>query len=735
MKDSYRKTNFILLIALIYCVSIIGVYAASDKSLTDDWKYDASSTGSFGQQNGFLSGSPSFYNSESFLLVILILFILSGILWFVLSIILIVKGSPIIERGVTRINPKRVLGIILLCGPFILFGLIMILWLVLLFSSFWPLLILIPLLLLAYFIFVIIYVIKNKIESIFKIALISLIVVVLILLFFFIIGSIRGPVGAAVKSTNGANYMNAPMVMDSAVMKSENIGFSTGGAKDVNNFRQNINNSYIPLSTDITYEGLFYDYFFDTGQTEECTRLFCPSYSYAVSKDPLSNQSDYYLSVGLNSGVKESDFKRKKLNLVIVLDVSGSMSSPFDRYYYDQLRGQRIPFEEETTESDYNKRKIDLAKESVVGLIGHLNSDDRFGMVLYDDTAYLAKPLSLVGETDMEKIKSHIMEIQPRGGTYFESGMKMGAGLFEDYKNSNSDEYENRIIFLTDAMPNIGDTTESGLIGLTKKNADDRIYTTFIGMGVDFNTELIEAITKIRGANYYSVHSSNQFKTRMDDEFEYMVTPLVFNLQLNLESKGYKIEKVFGSPEANEATGEIMKVNTLFPSKTEGGMTKGGIIILKLKKLSPDASMKLKVSYEDRNGKSNSSVSEVDFRNKVPNFYENSGIRKAILLSRYASLIKNWINDERKGLEAQTKVVSSINEQTGISIPLEPELNKWERQSVYLHVSEQYRKIFTDFSVYFEEEVKAIDDPSLVQELELLKKLGSYNSMSDIPIY
>ena len=64
---------------------------------------------------------------------------------------------------------------------------------------------------------------------------------------------------------------------------------------------------------------------------------------------------------------------------------------------------------------------------------------------------------------------------------------------------------------------------------------------------------LIKRITKVRGANYYSVHSTKEFKTRMDDEFEYMVTPLVFDLQLSLTATGYEIEKVYGSPSADKS--------------------------------------------------------------------------------------------------------------------------------------------------------------------------------------
>ena len=41
------------------------------------------------------------------------------------------------------------------------------------------------------------------------------------------------------------------------------------------------------------------------------------------------------------AGIQASEFKRKKLNLIILLDVSGSMGSPFDAYYYDQMGQQK----------------------------------------------------------------------------------------------------------------------------------------------------------------------------------------------------------------------------------------------------------------------------------------------------------------------------------------------------------------------------------------------------------
>jgi Ca-activated chloride channel homolog len=526
----------------------------------------------------------------------------------------------------------------------------------------------------------------------------------------------EGPSMPSIAKTGGA----MPMMSYSARSPATSIGFSTGGAKDINNFRENIKHDYLPLPTDVTYEGLFYDYYFETGAVRECQKLFCPAYSYAVSRDPISGELQYYLSVGLNSGIK--DFKRKKLNLVVVLDYSGSMGSPFDQYYYDRF-GNKVELEEK----ELGKTKMQIADESVVALLGHLKPEDRFGLVTFSDDAFLVDPLTKVADKDLERLKSRIIKIKEAYGTRMEAGMEKGTASFDRFLQADKSEYENRIIFLTDAMPNMGETGDLGLFRMLADNADQGIYTTFIGVGVDFNTKLVEEITKIKGANYYSVHSATEFKKRMDDEFDYMVTPLVFDLKLKLDAPGYEIEKVYGSPESDQATGEIVKVNTLFPSKSEENQVKGGVILVKLKKLSSEGDLRLLVSYEDRNGVKDDDEAKVELEDTKSDFYQNTGIRKAILLSRYADLLKNWMIDERKAQKMGWKVVPSVTLANGIVIPVE--LGEWERQSLPLRVSEPYRELFSKFLDRFQESMKAIDDPTLGQEVSILEKLRGYTGL------
>jgi Ca-activated chloride channel homolog len=164
----------------------------------------------------------------------------------------------------------------------------------------------------------------------------------------------------------------------------------------------------------------------------------------------------------------------------------------------------------------------------------------------------------------------------------------------------------------------------------------------------------------------------------------------------------------------------------MFPSKSEGGENKGGLVLLKLQKTSsePDEKVYLKVTYEDRNGAKDSSVATIALESTPPEYFDNSGIRKGILLTRYASLLINWLIDERQHLQYGSSWNPIVSEDTGIVLPPE-NITQWERQSLPLVVSSPYRSIFRNFANYFESEMYAIHDYSLDQELAILNTLGT----------
>eukprot|EP01083_Nonionella_stella_P035520 96915_1 len=534
--------------------------------------------------------------------------------------------------------------------------------------------------------------------------------------------------------------------------KNNTIGFSVGGAKDVNSFRDNIlKQKRVPQINAISFEGIYYDYYFDVEETdskmevdddddddgdvdmdvdddddkkEEDLPLFYPSYEYSKScipdallmvqsknvtkrtndmidddgeedvfdfhladMTPHGPTSEYFLSVGLNSSINEEDFKRKHLNLVCVLDVSGSMDSSF---------------------SGGGQTKMKIANQCLLSILTHLTHKDRFGLVLFDTSAWAQIKFKSMRRHKLNQLES-ILQIYANGGTNFEVGWNEAIKMFDTAFKTNESvsdtlqDYENRIIFLTDACPNVGKTDPHSLMGMvqkaaTRKDHKKRIYATFVGVGLDFNANLVSEITTVRGANYFAVHSETEFYEKLSLEFDYFVSPMVFNLKLSLQCEGADIciEAVYGSNDIDTKNGQVMNVKSLFPSPPDDeGAVKGGIVLIKLKNdKEMQSNLFIECSFEDKAGKKFKNKQNVVLisKDEEDEFYATLGTRKGILLTRYVILMKQWIK--------------TIGERASINA-----------------TSLEWKQILKRFKTYFENEMKICNDKTLKQEIKILSKI------------
>jgi Ca-activated chloride channel family protein len=496
---------------------------------------------------------------------------------------------------------------------------------------------------------------------------------------------------------------SAPAPMNDSMASPETVGLATGGAKDATNFRDNVENGYTPQPEAISDEGLFYDYYFETGNGAESDALFAPRYAAAVSDHPLTGDTEQYLSVGLDSTLSVADFERPRLELVAVLDVSGSMSSPFDAYYYDE-QGRK---QEAVTDAS---TKMEAAAQSLCALTEQLDGDDRLGVVLYNSRAHIAKPIRDVETTDMPAIRSHIRDVSAGGGTNLADGFEAAVDMLGD--GSLDSDVERRVVFMTDMMPNVGTTGNQELTGLFADAAADGIHTTFIGMGLDANAELVDTLSGIRGANHYFVHSATEFERRLGDEFDYMVTPLVYDLSLELEAAGYEIDAVHGSPSADEATDQLMHVETLFPSAKQDGEARGGVVLVRLAQTSPEAELELAASWTERDGSEHTQRVSIDVPEEAEGF-AHDGVRKAVVLARYVRELREWARavHERGGAAGVDDWALSDGR------------GQHERQSVPLAVPQKYGTRFERLREYVESEASVLEDETLQQEVGLLTTL------------
>jgi Ca-activated chloride channel family protein len=506
------------------------------------------------------------------------------------------------------------------------------------------------------------------------------------------------------RSAEQVEHMEMNAELSTASMSPETVGLATGGAKDVGNFRENVANGFTPQPEAISDEGLFYDYYFETGDRSDSDALFAPRYAAAVSDHPLDGTTERYLSVGLDSTLSVSEFERPSLNLVAVLDISGSMDNPFDEYYYDE-HGRK---QETGTDS---ATKLDAAVQSLCALTEQLQPEDRLGVVLFNHRAHVAKPLRDVETTDMPAIRRHIQQIRADGGTNLADGFEAAVDMLMESESPTS--VEQRVVFMTDMMPNTGATEDRELTELFGEAAIDGIHTTFIGMGLDANADLAETLSGIRGANHYFIHSASEFERRLGEEFDYMVTPLVYDLTLELRSDGYEIDEVHGSPSADADTGRLMHVGTLFPSAKEDDEARGGVVLARLEQISEDADLELVASWTERNGGEHIERASVTLPEE-PESFVHDGVRKAVALARYARELRAWASDVHERADTSTGVDDWL---------LPDQRGQHERESVPLLVPEQYAERFGALQEYLAAEMDALGDDTLQQEVDLLTTL------------
>lgn len=187
-------------------------------------------------------------------------------------------------------------------------------------------------------------------------------------------------------------------------------------------------------------------------------------------------------------------------NLIFVLDSSGSMSGP----------------------------KIKQAKEAARFIINHLDENDRFSIIDFDDGVSLFVPeLQPAQAGNRTKALKFIDEIQDSGGT------NINEALLKALKMTRSGDRPNYILFLTDGQPTVG-ITETGEILKNIGGANDARARVFIfGVGNDVNTELLDMISsQNRGTSIY-VDINENLEVAISNFYEKMSAPLLSDLVLS----------------------------------------------------------------------------------------------------------------------------------------------------------------------------------------------------------
>ena len=182
-----------------------------------------------------------------------------------------------------------------------------------------------------------------------------------------------------------------------------------------------------------------------------------------------------------------TDRDSRHMNIAVVLDRSGSMG---------------------------DEHKMEYAKKALCALVDRLSSDDYLSIVIYDDR--IETLLRTQRVTDKQGIRRLVEEIGPGGATNLGGGMTAG---FQQLEEHFKPEYVNRVILLSDGLANRGITDPRELDRIAGEYRNRSISLSTIGVGLEYNENLMLGLAEHGGGNYYFVESPSQLASILESEF------------------------------------------------------------------------------------------------------------------------------------------------------------------------------------------------------------------------
>jgi len=198
----------------------------------------------------------------------------------------------------------------------------------------------------------------------------------------------------------------------------------------------------------------------------------------------------------------ETNLKRPNLNLGLVIDRSGSM------------QGQ----------------KIEYAKKAASYAVQQLLPTDRVSITTYDDRIEVLVPSTVV--EDKASILRKIQTIQPGGSTALHAGWVEGATQVSQHLQPNS---LNRTILLSDGLANVGQTNPDLIASDVRGLVQHGVSTTTMGIGDDYNEDLMTAMANSGDGNYYYIQSPEQLPNIFASELQGIMATLGSKVSLGIE--------------------------------------------------------------------------------------------------------------------------------------------------------------------------------------------------------
>lgn len=252
----------------------------------------------------------------------------------------------------------------------------------------------------------------------------------------------------------------------------------------------------------------------DAVRVEEMINYFSYQYPLPESKDqPFSvtteisrspwNKDRHLLHVGLQ-GYDLSQEQMPPSNLVFLVDVSGSMSSP---------------------------NKLGLLKQSMKLLSKNLSAKDRVAIAVYAGASGMA--LESVPGNEYQKIAGALDRLQAGGSTNGAAGIHLA---YQVAQQNFIEGGNNRVIIATDGDFNVGTVNFEALKNLVEEKRKSGVNLTTLGFGTgNYNDHLMEQLADVGNGNYAYIDTINEARKVLVDQLTGTLNTIAKDVKIQIE--------------------------------------------------------------------------------------------------------------------------------------------------------------------------------------------------------
>jgi Ca-activated chloride channel family protein len=220
--------------------------------------------------------------------------------------------------------------------------------------------------------------------------------------------------------------------------------------------------------------------------------------------------------------------KRPRLNLSLVLDRSGSMAG----------------------------EKMLRARESTAYCIDQLLPADRLSVVIFDDIVEVLIPSQLA--ENKSQLKGLLAEVYARNSTALHEAWVLGGLQVSEHLTVGA---VNRVVLITDGLANVGLTNVDQIISQVKGLSERGVSTSTIGIGDDFNEDLLVPMARAGEGNSWHVKTADDMQRIFAVELEGLIAQVAHTVTLGLvPADGVRLSDLLNDFEMGE-TGRYLLPN------------------------------------------------------------------------------------------------------------------------------------------------------------------------------